>query len=251
MVKYTRTRNQSFTEEVVSVTKIKNNYIIGHFINSDLSVLEDFDVIKEHLDVVNNCLITLKKPMLIEGVNVYVRDTLLLAPGNNKSLAAIGELYGSGFRKITIYKSWYSKMDIFLKEHPKELREYAMRDALVTLVHASHMDYIRFKLGGTMPITLATLSRLYITQKWTESGYKGYQVSKSYLIGESDMVQTPKGLFNVGDLGLIIGFYIANYKGGRNESFMYGIDNNTTWYDYDLTGAYPTAMALLGGSRLP
>ena len=40
--------------------------------------------------------------------------------------------------------------------------------------------------------------------------------------------------------------YIANYKGGRNESFMYGIDNNTTWYDYDLTSAYTTGMALLG-----
>lgn len=103
-VKFSRTRNQSFTNGMVSVTKIKNNYIIGHFINADLSILEDFDDIKDYLDIVNNCIITLKKPMLIEDVNVYVRDTLLLAPGNNKSLAAIGELYGEDYKKITIDK---------------------------------------------------------------------------------------------------------------------------------------------------
>jgi len=40
--------------------------------------------------------------------------------------------------------------------------------------------------------------------------------------------------------------YIANYKGGRNESFMYGVDKGTLWYDYDLTSAYTTAMAGLG-----
>jgi hypothetical protein len=40
--------------------------------------------------------------------------------------------------------------------------------------------------------------------------------------------------------------YIANYKGGRNESFMYGMDNHTKWFDYDLTSAYTTAMAMLG-----
>ena len=41
-------------------------------------------------------------------------------------------------------------------------------------------------------------------------------------------------------------YYIANYKGGRNESFMYGVDNDTFWYDYDLTSAYTTVMAGAG-----
>ena len=37
-------------------------------------------------------------------------------------------------------------------------------------------------------------------------------------------------------------------KGGvvrRNESFMYGSDDKTCWFDYDLVSAYTTAMAHL------
>jgi hypothetical protein len=29
------------------------------------------------------------------------------------------------------------------------------------------------------------------------------------------------------DVGLYMSYYIANYKGGRNESFMYGVDTET------------------------
>lgn len=47
-------------------------------------------------------------------------------------------------------------------------------------------------------------------------------------------------------IGMNLSLYIANYKGGRNESFMYGVDRKTEWYDYDLTSAYTTAMAGLG-----
>jgi hypothetical protein len=63
------------------------------------------------------------------------------------------------------------------------------------------------------------------------------------LIGNPEEVQTPKGLFATGDTGLHLSYYIGNYKGGRNESFMYGTDEDTNWYDYDLTSAYTTAMA--------
>jgi len=37
-------------------------------------------------------------------------------------------------------------------------------------------------------------------------------------------VQTPKGLQATSGVGLHLSNYIANYKGGRNESFMYGSD---------------------------
>lgn len=43
-----------------------------------------------------------------------------------------------------------------------------------------------------------------------------------------------------------MGDYLGNYKGGRNESFMYGIDKKTYWYDYDLISAYTTVMYALG-----
>jgi hypothetical protein len=36
---------------------------------------------------------------------------------------------------------------------------------------------------------------------------------------------TPKGLSVVKDAGIKSTMYIANYKGGRNESFMYGYES--------------------------
>jgi len=41
-------------------------------------------------------------------------------------------------------------------------------------------------------------------------------------------------------------YFIASYKGGRNESYMYGVDETTLWYDYDLISAYTTGMTLMG-----
>jgi hypothetical protein len=40
--------------------------------------------------------------------------------------------------------------------------------------------------------------------------------------------------------------YIKNYKGGRNESLMYGKDFSTVFYDLDLTSAYTTVLYNIG-----
>src|SRR5438105_3577777 len=77
-------------------------------------------------------------------------------------------------------------------------------------------------------------------------GYKGYQLSQKYLLGDTSAIQTPKGLFTTSQTGLKLSYYIANYKGGRNESYMYGSSSELRTIDYDLTSAYTTAMAALG-----
>lgn len=76
--------------------------------------------------------------------------------------------------------------------------------------------------------------------------YKGYQISQNYFLGDTSSVQTPRGLFLIDQLGLKLGMYIANFKGGRSESFMYGVDEETLWYDYDLVSAYTTVMSMMG-----
>lgn len=48
------------------------------------------------------------------------------------------------------------------------------------------------------------------------------------------------------DIGFVLPYYIYNYKGGRNECFMFGIDRDTEWFDYDLTSAYTTVMSMAG-----
>lgn len=233
--------------DLISVTRSKNNYFIAHYNSADLSILSDFDLIKGDLDIINKYFVTLGKPFKYADSNVHIRDTSLLAPTGNRSLEAIGSLYGSIFSKISLTSEEKQNMHLLLKRDRKLFQEYAIQDALITLKHSNEMENFGFssrRIG--VPLTLSSLGKTYVLNKWEELNQKGYQISSKYLIGDSSSVQTPKGLMVTKDVGLYMSYYIANYKGGRNESFMYGVDTETLWFDYDLTSAYTTSMANLG-----
>lgn len=261
------------SDDKLSVTKIRNNYFIAHLTNADLSIMNDFDTLKEELDIVNKCFVTLGKPIVIGSTNVIIRDTMLLAPQGCRSLEKIGGLYGEDFKKVDIAKdlkeevqekftkdltkeqkekvdlNQYIKenMDLLLKIDKELFDSYAIKDAIIPLIHASYMEDFNFKYQGLgIPLTLSSLGATYVKYKWKLMGYKGYQISNKYLLGDSSATQTPKGLLTTSQTGLKLSYYIANYKGGRNEDFMYGVDIDTKWIDYDLTSAYTTAMAGLG-----
>lgn len=82
--KYKRNFNQTFSKGRISVTYITNNYLIAHLTNADLSMLSDFDKIKHELNIVHKSFVTLNKPILIDGVRVFVRDTMLISPAGKK-----------------------------------------------------------------------------------------------------------------------------------------------------------------------
>jgi hypothetical protein len=235
--------------EKISVSRIKINYFCSHLTNADLSILSDFNTLKTQLDIVNKSFITLGKSLLIDNSNVHIRDTMLLAPAGNRSLESLGKLYSC--KKLDLSLLEKENMDLLLQTDRHRFEEYAQQDAVITLKHANAMEdfNIRLKEIG-VPITLASLGRKYVLSKWRESlpphTSRGYQISPEISIGNSESVQTPKGLNEIGNIGVYMSYYIANYKGGRNESFMYGVDNNTIWYDYDLISAYTTSMADLG-----
>lgn len=242
-----RTRNLGYTDDMISVTNVVNNYIIGHLTTADLSILNDFDEVKQEFDIINKSYVTISKPLNIEGVNVYVRDTMLLAPGSMKSLQSIGSLY-ENLPKIDIDESYKNNMELFLINEPTKFKEYAVRDALITMIHARYMEYFNHSLGGVgIPLTLSGLSTKFIKKYWSENKYNGYQISNKYLLSDVSTSLTPKGLSVMKDIGLKSTMYIASYRGGRNESFMYGEDfSGKIWFDYDLVSAYTTGMAALG-----
>lgn len=109
------------------------------------------------------------------------------------------------------------------------------------------MEDFNFKLGGIgVPLSLSSIGRSYVKKVWVEEKYPGYQISPTYLLGDVSTSITPKGLNVLTNVGFVLPYYIANYKGGRNECFMYGIDRETVWYDYDITSAYTTVMSMAG-----
>ena len=246
----TRTTLRFNTGDKISLNVVKNHYICSHYNPADLSMLSDFNEFKSGLNIVNKSFVTLGKPLVVSNVNVYVRDTFLLAPQKARSLDALSRMYESelGFSKMEIPLNYLKMMSLFIKEDKASFEEYAVRDAVITLKHSIEMEWFNLSLKQLgVPTTLSSLGKKFVTGKWDEEfeKYLPYQISGECLMGNSEDVQTPKGLFATGDVGLHLSYYISNYKGGRNESFMYGVDNKREWFDYDLTSAYTTAMSCL------
>lgn len=121
----------------LSITKSKTYFVIAHLTPADLSMLTDFNEIKEDLSIVNGSFVTLGKPLKFLGRNVHIRDTMLLAPAGNRSLAGIGRLYGGIMNKVRISKEDLEDMQGFLKRDKEMFIEYAIKDALISLIHAS------------------------------------------------------------------------------------------------------------------
>jgi hypothetical protein len=120
-----------------SVTKTKCYYLIAHLTQADLSMLSDFKELKDELSIVNGSFVTIGNPINFRGKSIHIRDTMLLAPGGSKSLATIGKLYNAEFQKVQISKEDLEDMKGFLLRDKIKFTEYALRDALISLIHAS------------------------------------------------------------------------------------------------------------------
>ena len=91
-----------------------------------------------------------------------MRDTMLLAPGGSKGLAKIGSMY-PGFSKLQISKEDLENMQGYLFRDKEGFVEYALRDAVITVVHAMWMEEFNFRIGGSgVPISLSSIGRRYV-----------------------------------------------------------------------------------------
>ena len=227
--KLRRSSMTRFTDEKMCITVRRNFNLICHLTQADLCFLKDFPQFVRYLSLVNGCLVSLGNSKIVcHGHAITVRDTLLLAPGGKKALSAIGSMYGEHLRKITLSASEYQNMDVLLETNPTLFKEYALRDSLISLVHACVLEDANFKVKKCgIPVSLSSLGSSNLRMQWAAAGYKGYQINNDYLIGDSSKLPTPRGLFRLGKVGLSINNYISNYKGGRNESFMIGNDTTT------------------------
>jgi len=137
---------------------IRRNFnLIGHLTQADISLLKGFEDLKQNFDIINKNLVSLGATKLkYNGYKLSLYDTMLLAPGGKKSLAAIGAIYG--FPKLELSQEQYDNMSTLLKENPELFKEYAVRDAVISLIHASTLEDAHFRLHrGTMPLTLSLL----------------------------------------------------------------------------------------------
>jgi len=228
-----------------------NVYLLGHYLVADLAVLSDFSNFKTEMDLLYKSFSTLAKPYNVKlGTNhhmhVYFRDTGMVSPAGS-SLAAIGNLYD--FNKIDLPKGAIERMDLLQKSNKELFDAYAIRDAEIALIHGLSVEYFNAKHVDTrveIPTTVASMSKAFVLNYWDKNSLPDINRHTEYHVGDFRELFTPKGIQTTGNLASITPMFTGAYRGGRNESFAYGYDSKSLWYDYDLTGAYPTGMALLG-----
>ncbi len=187
-------------------------------------------------------------------VHIVIRDTMCFAPAKKKSLANLGA--SIGVKKLTLLDG-YSKdgMRRYMVEQPVAFMEYAVNDALITLLYASEL----WGYNKAMPLTVSgaavkasvpVLQRYFGLEEGDKKGYnmkfRGLKNVKKGLIACHDRPGyiEDTSLAPVSDDAKLIQSYAQeSYKGGYNASTTIGWYEGLT-YDYDLRNAYPTSMAL-------
>lgn len=232
----------------LKVTIQKECFLSAHFTTADISSFVDFNEIKEKFAVLNKSFVGLDKTLRIHGWRVILRDTSLLSPGG-MSLKSISELYSQDLQKIQIGDDMISNMKEFKRLNPSLFKKYAIQDSIITLWHTINVQdsFLKFSGKYTIPVTLSSLAASYLDLELNIKGEGRYHpktLNGLYGVRDLAKLNTPIGIELSNDLHSYIDYFLGSYHGGRNESYLYGVLKGN-FYDYDLPGAYSTAMSLL------
>lgn len=250
-------------------------YMVAHYNRADIPAFDDRDELIKRLSNIRKSLITRDLPIQIkinflddlppseaknDILNVYIRDTILLAPTGQKSLSELGKLVGCP--KIVLHdnketeKYLKENMDVLLRHDWDLFREYALIDAEVCVRYFDHLSkqYEKFMGSRRIPSALSNIGTKLLQKQWKDAEPP---VDPIDVVGKDEFTETTwkrdrqqfitvKRRVYKEEISWFIDFATECYHGGRNEQFWYGPSYIADWSDYDLTGAYPTAMALIG-----
>lgn len=218
-----------------------NLYLVAHFSVADIASLSDFNDFKSKLQVIGKTYVTLGRSIPYEKVSLHIRDTSLLSVGGS-SLKEISNLY-TEVDKIDIGDN-IKEMDVFMNQNLDDFKAYAIQDSVIALFHLLRIEEtVRIELRSFfIPITLASFAGNFIKSRLNMTRYK-LPVDPVITKTSLQEVYTPVGI-DSNPIASYLHYFIGSLHGGRNESFIYGICKGI-FFDYDLPGAYPTAMSLI------
>ena len=226
-------------------------YLIAHFTAADVSLFSDFEQVKKNFTVLNKSFLSLNTSYSYRKWKVILRDSSLLSPAG-MSLKSIGSLYPDlPLEKIELGSKNLHRMDLLFNNNEKLFRSYAIQDSKIVLWHSLQVLNSHFLLTGkySIPVTLSSLASSFLKKRLIDEENKDssyHPTTKNGLISVKNLAKlnTPIGIELSGDLHEYIDYFLGSYHGGRNESYIYGVITGG-FFDYDLPGAYPTAMAML------
>jgi hypothetical protein len=237
------------------LTRPKNVYLCAHFSRADLTTLSDFQTVVRQMDCCRNTLTTLMRPVKIaftedepedENTNVYVRDSLLLTPEGKGKLEAIGELIG--YPKVDISPFKKDRMDLLLEQDPDLFRRYAMMDPKISVQYVKRITELAAGLweADVPPVTIGGCATKFALHTWRANKIDSHAVLGTEVIKIKAYKRTHTEVQKLEKRALYEQHARNSFAGGRNEAFYFGAAPQSHYFDYDLKGAYSTAMAYLG-----
>ncbi|MBE0574097.1 hypothetical protein IH575_04300 [Candidatus Dojkabacteria bacterium] len=228
--------------------------LASHFTPAELSVIKDFGDLKRRVEIIQGTsFVTLFNPIAlrcydrsknVHGVRAYLTDTMLLAPEDGKKLEVLGGILG--IKKLDLPKGYDKDNMLRLRnERPEDFKDYAIRDAEIA---ARYLERIQKECGDLgldnyRPITVGGLAVRTFTNRLREA-------RRTY----DDIMGVERASRRTGPRQSAATRTYRNklvakkekdaidcYHGGRNECFLFG-PFNETFTDYDLEGAYSTAL---------
>lgn len=245
-------------------------YLVGHFTRADIPAFKDFQTLTKMMSAVRNTFLSIDGFIPVDfifddgeddpiTVEILLRDTMLLTPAGSKSLRALGELVG--VEKIQLdpdpkKDQWYKEnMDVLLRDDPDLFDRYALNDAVICVRYADQMiEQCRDLLGqAKLPVTLTTIGVDLLLQSWKDD----LEIDPNEVLGKERVKESrfDKKLGHytyknrdvpLREVAWHLQLATESYHGGRNEQFWFGPAFEDDWTDYDLSSAYPTAMAMIG-----
>lgn len=242
-------------------------YLVGHFTKADMPALSDFQDLTEMMSSVRNTFLSLDSGISVKlgqtdggsvELLVILRDTMLLTPAASKSLATLGDLVG--LPKIildpdpALENHFKENMDQLLRDRPEAFEEYAINDAVICVRYLEQLiDQCEEILGKRkVPATLSSIGVDLLLKAWIDAGFEPLdilgkeKIETRYFSKRLGHYVKKKEDVDVREVDRHVRTATECYHGGRNEQFWFGPAFEDDWTDYDLAGAYPTAMSMIG-----
>lgn len=238
--------------------------LMAHNFAAEWSVLAD-----RNADYITKRLSLIRKTPITDGfaielllgekpLNVWIYDTLLLAPATHRSLSKLSNLLGNVYeKKLSIRQHQIEHMDQFLREDPDGFEEYALRDSEVCLklffLLQQSLNELAFGPDQFKKLfrTLASAAVSGFTKNPDNHWFKEYLLVLGQVHRPTKKQKDVRDLYpNAKVFPEVYKLVKRSYLGGRNESFIIGRTEKypetkgRIWIDVDLSSAYPSSMSL-------
>lgn len=234
--------------------------LVGHFTLAGLALFSDFQCRKHQLNSIRRTFISLQpfrcrlydQSSNHHQVTVTVRDSMLVSPDQKQSLKALGDLIGK--ETLELVDEEIENMEDFIREDPARFKDYALRDPEICVRYCLRIAALNKDLIGEfeIPPTLSSIGVKYLLHHWGERKICRHAVLGTEMVRENSWFEERKVLkrkkcfVSIQERFLQENLVTECYHGGRNEQYLFGAGEVGIWTDWDLAGAYTTALSLIG-----